>query len=477
MEDAAQIEQSEVGVALLDQSVEPWVTTRLAALWRPVGAFLIVLAAAGAGLGVYAASQAFWPVLLAWWQWFFAGIAGLIALGAWWLWWRLPKRQARGLDLADDKTRADVEDNFRKTISQIFGGAAVLIAASFAYLQFTDQQRTSQQQLNASHDLLISNQVAKGFELLGNKEHEISQRLGGIYALEGVMNDPTSQQYHRPVLEALSAFVRNETKAKTGDEPPTIDVQAALTVIGRRTAAEGERIIDLTNAHLPKAQLAFTPERGHQAGGPNLSFANLSGAILSHANLTGASLDSAFLNFADLTGASLIGTDLNHALLVGAHFNGAELSGANLSGSMLLSTDLSGADLGGTGEAPNAIGGADLRGADLRGAKLRGAKLRGADLKGAKLSDPELSVLSTDLSDADLSDADLSDADLSGATGLTQEQLDKACGEGAKLDPDSKLTFKDKPCPKSADRDAPTQRSSRPDRRTSPSAGAARPRR
>jgi hypothetical protein len=34
-------------------------------------------------------------------------------------------------------------------------------------------------------------------------------RLGGIYALEGVMN--TSEQYHQPVLEALCVFVRESS--------------------------------------------------------------------------------------------------------------------------------------------------------------------------------------------------------------------------------------------------------------------------
>jgi hypothetical protein len=173
-----------------------------------------------------------------------AGVGGAAAFyGAWWLWWRLPKRQARKLNLPDDKTRADVEDNFRKTISQIFGGAAVLAGAAFNYLQFTDQRQTSQEQLRASHDLLISNQVAKGFELLGNKDGQIDQRLGGIYALEGVMNG--SEQYHQPVLEALCAFVRDGAQPKADNAPPpkadisapATDIQAALTVIGRRRQA------------------------------------------------------------------------------------------------------------------------------------------------------------------------------------------------------------------------------------------------
>ena len=86
--------------------------------------------------------------------------------------------------IRDPKARADVEDNFRKTVGQVLGGAAVLIGAGAAYLQFTQQQQSTH------HDLLISNQVSKGFEQLAGTE--TAMRLGGIYALEGVMN--TSEQ-------------------------------------------------------------------------------------------------------------------------------------------------------------------------------------------------------------------------------------------------------------------------------------------
>src|ERR1700736_3915756 len=118
--------------------------------------------------------------------------------GAWWLWWRLPKRHVDRLRLTirDPKARADVEDNLRKTIGQLLGGTVVLVAAAIgatvAYLQLSSQQQTSR-------DLLISNQVSKGFEQLGSDR--VVVRLGGIYALEGVMN--ISEQYHQPVLEAL----------------------------------------------------------------------------------------------------------------------------------------------------------------------------------------------------------------------------------------------------------------------------------
>jgi len=61
--------------------------------------------------------------------------------------------------------------------------------------------------------------VAKGFELLGHKDKdEVRLRLGGIYALEGVMN--ASDQYHQPVLETLCAFVRDQPQ--TSNDTPQL---------------------------------------------------------------------------------------------------------------------------------------------------------------------------------------------------------------------------------------------------------------
>ena len=244
-----------------------------------------------AGIIAAAAVLEFW-----WWvglpRWLMiAMIATAIALapplvygvvyGAWWLWWRLPKWQLKSLEpqipTENPKERADVEDNFRKTAGQLIGGAAVLIGAGFALFQFLQQQQTTQsqflQQQQAAHDLLISNQVSKGFEQLAGEK--IEMRLGGIYALEGVMNDKTSPQYHQPVLEALCAFVREKTTGKTASkDKPATDVQAALTVIGRRVKGPG--------------------------AGPNLANASIPEAILSHANLSRANLRGAILSGADL---------------------------------------------------------------------------------------------------------------------------------------------------------------------------------
>ncbi len=125
-------------------------------------------------------------------------------------------------------------------------------------------------------------------------------RLGGIYALEGVMK--ASLEYHQSVLEALCAFVRERTKEEPQDNPPA-DVQAALTVIGRRMSGPGQVL---------------------------LVGASISGAILTDANLTDA-----------LVG----GVDLRGALLLGAKLRGSHLKNANLSDANLGAADLTSAEL------------------------------------------------------------------------------------------------------------------------------------
>lgn len=299
-------------------------------------------------------ATAAWLWLRESWPWLLVPAIPDALFGAWWLWWRLPKRQAERLRMTirDAKARADVEDNFRKTIGQLLGGIAVLLGAGLAYLQFQGQQQ-------ASRNLLISNQVAKGFELLGNKEKNITLRLGGIYALEGVMN--TSEEYHKPVLEALSAFVReNAKKPAIANTPspaadlPATDIQAALTVIGRRKVpailaappavrdrsrthiivlappAAYPAVPDLSNAHIPQA---------------NLTGANLTGADLSEVNLTGGNLIYVHLTYADLSEANLTGAILTSAKLSGARLTGAHLAGANLIYANLTGASLTSANL------------------------------------------------------------------------------------------------------------------------------------
>lgn len=93
---------------------------------------------------------------------------------------------------------------------------------------------------------------------------------------------------------------------------------------------------------------------------------------------------------------------------------------------------LAGADL-----TNQCVKGGDLTGADFDGARLvlacmskanfRSASFRQADLSGANLANSKLD--DADLSGAVLSITSIKGADLSRAKGLTQVQIDQACGD------------------------------------------------
>ena len=325
----------------------------------------------------------------------FLGVAVALA-GAGLLWWELPRRQVSVLKFSvrDAKARADIEDNFRKTNGQLLAGIAVAIGTIVAYVQFQQQQQTTR-------DLNINNQVAKGFEQLGSDI--LFVRIGGIYTLESIMR--RSPEYHRPVLEALGAFIRERARQPRDTFieiiPPATDIQAALTVIGRRDEHLLSAVVpDLRNIYVPKASMPDAFLFGADLSNANLSNAYLADINLIRANLTKAHLKQATLYRARLTRAWLEDTDLTEAQLSSAQLASAWLMNAILTKATLNKADLSGAF---------------LLGADLSDADLSGANLSGVDLSSAKLMH------------ANLSDADLVDAI------VNQHDLDEACGKHTKL--------------------------------------------
>lgn len=151
----------------------------------------------------------------------------------------------------------------------------------------------------------------------------LQARLGGIYALERLARDSPRDQ--PTVIEALSAFIRSTTPRPRSASVPgaydacpdgtKTDVQAALTVLGRRNSHhDGASRIDLRSTCLPGADL-------HAADftAADLTHANLYRADLTRANLARANLTDADLLSADLTRANLTGADLTRTYLVGTN--------------------------------------------------------------------------------------------------------------------------------------------------------------
>ncbi len=253
---------------------------------------------------------------------------------------------------------------------------------------------------------------------LSRRAFEVTSALteqGGIYALERIARD--SPRDHPTVMEVLAACIREHSReqwpptpsGEPGAELPERttrpDVQAAMTVIGRRDITHDSGHIDLANVNLSGADLS-----GAELAGANLIGANLTCAVAMQANLAGANLRNANLTRADLSGADLRGASLTGAKLLEAFMPGADLCSAHVQ-----QADLTGASLN-----LGVLADAHLRGANLTAAELIATNLAGADLVGAHLT--RASLADANLAGADLTDADLPDSDLAGAD-LTNTNL------------------------------------------------------
>jgi hypothetical protein len=219
--------------------------------------------------------------------------------------------------------------------------------------------------------------LSRAVEQLGADKLDV--RIGGIYSLERVARD--SARDHPTVMEILATFVREHSNEQWpfphGDDNAAVrttrpDVQAALTVIGRRNTINDQQPINLSSASLRRAVLAHANLVGADLVNADLAGADLMGADLTGATLLGADLTDARLSSANLSRSALIGANLSAALLNDARLTHTDLSRATLQGAQLYDVDLTGASLRAT----------DLTGADLTGADLTGADLTGGSSVG-----------------------------------------------------------------------------------------------
>ena len=216
---------------------------------------------------------------------------------------------------------------------------------------------------------------------------------------------------------------RQIAERETALRAPYVDVQAVLTVIGRRGADRRALEEDLraTSANPDAYRLDFTGAALMKARLEGLHFeaASFDGACLECARGERAHLESVVLDGAYLEGAALIGAHLEGAQLDGAHIEGARLGRAHLEGAWLNWAHLEGAWLHA----------AHLEGAQLYAAYLEGAWLDGAHLEGALLNEAQLAGAC--LKDALLDDALFNGADLSAAIWLSLSRLSSAWGDAA----------------------------------------------
>jgi uncharacterized protein YjbI with pentapeptide repeats len=233
----------------------------------------------------------------------------------------------------------------------------------------------------------VTDRYTKAIEQLGSDRLDV--RLGGIYALERIARD--SARDHSTVMEVLAAFIREHSReqqmrvdpgaGRTQERTTEPDVQAALTVIGRRNVRQDQGHIDLTGSIIPGASLF----RGDFTR-VTLSDADLSGSFLSAGNFTRAWLDGANLSNVKASLTPFMGAHLVNANLTSAEFHGSNFGRAELNGADLTGADLSGAYFVDADLTDACLVDADLTGAHLARADLTDVDFTGADFSGAHLA-------------------------------------------------------------------------------------------
>ena len=290
-----------------------------------------------------------------------------------------------------------------QTLVTALPGLIAGVALIFTWLSISattkatnDQLQTANHQLNITEQGQVTDRYTTATTDLGSSSVDV--RLGGIYALQRIMQDSPRDQ--STIVAVLCAFVRDHTNtSNTPTAPsalvpemnpgpgPSTDVQAALTVIGARDTSydSSATVVDFNDKFIAKADLSNA----------NLAHANLQGTNLASANFAGADLSGASFGdgpsgqtATDLVGANFQNANLSNVFFVGSWLDFASFDGANLSDSTFPGMDLSnmffqGANLSGAILQYVNLSGAKLDHANLTGADLRGANLTGADLTGA----------------------------------------------------------------------------------------------
>ncbi|HEX4772228.1 MAG TPA: pentapeptide repeat-containing protein [Bryobacteraceae bacterium] len=255
-------------------------------------------------------------------RWELVALLGILVVGIPAITW-LPEKMVQRVYRGDRSRESGNEyaklvDDYRKTLVQIIGGAFLL------YTLYLTQRRTkaaeetlrtthrslelTRKSLEVTRETQITDRFTKAVAQLGATDSQgkkqLEIRFGGIYALERIAKD--SPDDHWPIMEILTAYVRQnapwrepanpqEATNKVDEEIPELekDIQAVLTVIGRRKRESDKGRLDLSNVDLRRADVREA----------HLEEAKLWGAHLEKADLWGAHLEEAWLLQPQIDGA------------------------------------------------------------------------------------------------------------------------------------------------------------------------------
>ncbi len=216
------------------------------------------------------------------------------------------------------KTTGNADSSIRN-LAIAFLGTTSSIGALFGVFLAILRSEENKRQNDTAEQGLITDRINKAIEGLGkfNDKGEpiVEVRLGALYALERIAQD--SIRDHIQIMELFCAYVRHASLENKADKTkkPTEDIQAALTIIGRRE-------------EWPESTARIKKER------------NRGYRIILH----GCNLRESLLYDANLANAGLIGANMKQMVLINANMRGTWISEADMTGTLLGGADMEGTE-------------------------------------------------------------------------------------------------------------------------------------
>jgi hypothetical protein len=220
--------------------------------------------------------------------------------------WHLPKLATRGYKPTGTITSPDentLQDNYRKTIAQIAGGAALVLVFSWTFIK-------DQETLRLNGVQIVNQQFSDAAKLLANndgKPASAESRAAAIYSLENIIN--SRSEYYDPVTKTLLSLLQSRSdeiqKSKQKGQEIGLDLKAALYVIGRFPRPKGYLPLDFPGFYLVGGN--FSSSVGYERAefrGAKLHVANFFDAKLVKAKFGGADMAD-WQSYMDTTGMIL----------------------------------------------------------------------------------------------------------------------------------------------------------------------------
>jgi uncharacterized protein YjbI with pentapeptide repeats len=230
-------------------------------------------------------------------------IAGIV-------WFTFPSWLTRRYGVNKNKESLDIEDGYRKALSQVLGLPLAIFGVAGAFITVTEG-------IAAYHHAVLADfqdRYRRGFDMLASSE--AATRIGGLYVLEGLIEQNVELQagddaktlgtQQNTILQSISAFaVDHSSVRRPGSDDPVIaqDSLVALRIVGKSNTDKADSPVNLRGGYFFGSLIPYS----------NLNHVNLYGANFGGADLYRGHLFETNLRDVNFDGSNLTDVDFSHA--------------------------------------------------------------------------------------------------------------------------------------------------------------------